>query len=393
MGVVCGSGPRIRSVRIRRRLEWGFSDEGMCVSKRVTLADIAQATGLSAATVSMVLNKRPGSRISEVTAQRVRDAAASLGYSPDVNARGLRTGKSKAVGFLSDEVTITRYASAMIRGLLDASDERDHIVMMAECENGSAQVERAVRAMLSRRIDGLIFGQMRARRIEIPDVGLQVPRVVINGEAEGCSRVLPDEYAAGMEAVDHLVSNGHRRIAFIGRSKLHLDPRVSVTIGERLSGIDAGMERAGLRFEKVIEGASWEPELGYEGALQVFEEDSVTALLVANDRVALGAYQAAQERGLSVPQDVSIMSFDDEQLAGYLRPQVTTMRLPYLEMGEAGMNLLLDQIDGGQGGAAAAGDGAVAGESEGTKVMPYAPPEQALLIRMPLVERGSVRKI
>ncbi len=380
------------------------------MSKRVTLADVALETGLSVATVSMVLNNRSGSRISEVTAQRVREAADALGYSPDITARGLRTGKSKAVGFLSDEVTITRYASAMIRGLLDASDERDHIVMMAECENGSAQVERAVRAMLSRRIDGLIFGQMRARHIEIPELGAQVPRVVINGEAEGCSRVLPDEYTAGMEAVEHLVRNGHRNIAFIGRSDLHLDPKVSVTIGARLSGIDAGMEQAGLRFERVIEGASWEPELGYEGALQAFENPSITALLVANDRVALGAYQAAQTRGLGVPEDISIMSFDDEQLASYLRPQVTTMRLPYLEMGEAGMNLLLDRImgegaggDAGSENDAGAEDGSAPGSvqsgrsdesgSGGENAVPYAPPGPALLIHMPLVERGSVRPI
>lgn len=357
------------------------------MSKRVTLADIAHATGLSAATVSMVLNNRPGSRISEVTAKRVREAADALGYSPDVTARGLRTGKSKAVGFLSDEVTITRYASAMIRGLLDVSDERDHVVMMAECENASERAERSVRAMLSRRIDGLIFGQLRARRIEIPDVSHQVPRVIVNGEAEGCSRVLPDEYTAGLEAVSHLVSHGHRDIAFIGRSELHLDPRNSVTIGARLTGIDVGMERAGLRFVDTIEGASWEPELGYEGAMRVFESSGVTALLVANDRVAMGAYQAAQARGLSVPDDVSIMSFDDEQLASYLRPQVTTMRLPYLEMGEAGMNLLLDEIEVSE-----AADAAGTSDTRDT-VPPYAPPAQALLIHMPLVERGSVRML
>ena len=215
-------------------------------------------------------------------------------------------------------------------------------------------------------------------------MGIRVPRVVVNGEAEGCARVLPDEYTAGMEAVEHLVGNGHRKIAFIGKSALHLDPTVSVTIGARMAGIDEGMRRAGLRFEKIVEGVSWEPELGYAGALEVFEESDVTALLVANDRVALGAYQAAQTRGLAVPEDVSIMSFDDEQLAGYLRPQVTTMRLPYMEMGAAGMGLLLERVMGEGAGIAAEGEGADS---------PYVPPAPALLIHMPLVERGSVSRL
>lgn len=380
------------------------------MAKRVTLTDIARETGLSAATVSMVLNNRPGSRISESTASRVRAAAEALGYSPDVNARGLRTGRSNAVGFISDEVTITRFASAMIRGLLDIGGERDYVVMMAECKNGSPEVENAVKAMVSRRIDGLLFGQMSARRIEIPRAAGSVPAVIINGAADGCQGVLPDEYPAGIEAVDYLVRAGHRRIGLLGQREEELAPEMSATIGVRMAGINEGMRRAGLEFQRAVPGVEWEPEFGYAAAMEALEDRSITALLVANDRVAMGAYQAAQTLGLSIPEDISIMSFDDEQLAEYLRPKVTTMRLPYLEMGKAGMDLLLQGIvpDGvgraesvaaekageglgeshvarAEGGVARAegeaGDGVGARESE------------PVLIPMPLVERGSVRHI
>lgn len=380
------------------------------MAKRVTLTDIARETGLSAATVSMVLNNRPGSRISESTASRVRVVADALGYSPDVNARGLRTGRSNAVGFISDEVTITRFASAMIRGLLDVGGERDYVVMMAECKNGSPEVENAVKAMVSRRIDGLLFGQMTARRIEIPRSAGSVPAVIINGAADGCQNVLPDEYPAGLEAVDYLLRAGHRRIALLGRREEDLAPEISVTIGSRMAGINEGMRRGGLEFQKIVAGANWEPEFGYAAAMEVLEDRSITALLVANDRMAMGAYQAAQALGLAIPEDISIMSFDDEQLAEYLRPKVTTMRLPYLEMGKAGMDLLLQGIvpDGvgraesvaaekageglGESHVARAEGGVARAEGE-AGVGVGARESEPVLIPMPLVERGSVRHI
>ena len=253
--------------------------------------------------------------------------------------------------------------------------------------------------MVSRRIDGLLFGQMSARRIEIPSAAGSVPSVIINGAADGCRNVLPDEYPAGLEAVDYLVRAGHRRIALLGKRSLSLDPAVSVTISIRMAGIFEGMRRAGLEFQRIVEEDSWEPECGYAAAIEALKDRSITALLVANDRMAMGAYQAAQALGLAIPEDISIMSFDDEQLASYLRPQVTTMRPPYLEMGKAGMDLLLqglgaggesDRVASDHGEPVRNGDsGAVVDKDVDENVREFDP----VLIPMPLVERGSVRQI
>lgn len=341
------------------------------MSKRITLADIARKTELSVATVSFVLSNRPGSRISEATAQRVRRAAEELGYSPDPNAQGLRTGKTGTIGFVSDEVTLTRYASGMIRGILDVGDANDRAVIMAERTARLSYIERAIDVMLARRVEGLIFGLMSARQIDLPPIPPGVPGIIVNGVAPGWPGVLPDEHAAGLAAVEHLVHQGHRRIGFIGRATRHRDPYFSVTIGRRMDGIDEGMTAAGLEFAHEVHSDDWEPEVGYAGAREILATTDVTAILVANDRVALGAYQAAQACALSIPEDLSIMSFDDEQLATYLRPQVTTMRLPYLEMGRLAMGLLVDRIDGRRG------DG-----------LPDPPGE--ILVPMPLISRGSV---
>ena len=340
------------------------------MAKRVTLADIARHTGLSAATVSMALNDRPDSRIPERTAGRVRAAAAELGYSPDVNARGLRTGRTEAIGFVSDEVTLTRYASAMIRGLLDQSAARGFAVMMAEAETDSARQGHAVKALLERRIDGLIFGQMRSRQIELPHLHIPVPIVVINGTAPGYPSVLPDEYSAGRSAVEHLIAMGHTKIGMIGRSEAHLRPEVSATIPARMRGIDDVMEEAGLSFALEVHGSRWEPELGYQGAKRILDSSDITALLATNDRVAFRAMQAAQALGLSIPEDLSIVSFDDEDLATYVRPQLSTVRLPYRRMGEVGMDMLLGSIIDG------------------------APLKtETVLVPMSLIKRGSVSDI
>jgi len=335
------------------------------MAKRATLADVAQLAGLSITTVSMVLNDRPNSRLSADAAERVRAAAAKLNYRPNPAARGLRLGKTRTVGFISDEVTITRYASAMIRGLLEAAEERDHTVLISESGRRLDRIASSLELMLDRQADGIIFGLMGAKQMEVPPVPADVPVVLVNARSTtGHACVLPDEFRAGYDVARHLLRRGHRRIAFIGRSEALLDPALSVTIGSRYAGLDAAMAEYGVEFVHQVDGMYWEPDLGYRGAAEILDNVQVTAIVAANDRVAFGIYQAAQERGVAIPDDLSVVSFDDEYLASYLRPQLTTMQIPYLEMGRTAMELVLD--------------GATPAET---------------LVPMPLMARGSVRDL
>ena len=311
--------------------------------KRATLADVAQLAGLSPTTVSMVLNDRPNTRLSQDAAERVRAAAAKLNYRPNPAARGLRLGKTRTVGFISDEVTITRYASALIRGLLEEAEKRDHTVLISESGRRTDQIASALDLMLDRQTDGIVFGLMGAKQVEVPTGSIEVPVILVNGRsASGLPCVLPDEFRAGYDAARHLLDRGHRRIGFIGRSEALLDPLLSVTIRERYAGLDAAMAEAGVTFAHQVDGRYWEPDFGYRGAREILDAVPVTAIVAANDRVAFGVYQAAQERGLRIPDDLSVVSFDDEYLASYLRPQLTTMQIPYLEMGRTALQLVLD---------------------------------------------------
>ena len=312
------------------------------MAKRATLADVAQLAGLSTTTVSMVLNDRPNTRLSRDAADRVRSAAAKLNYRPNPAARGLRLGKTRTVGFISDEVTITRYASAMIRGLLEEAEKRDHTVLISESGRRADRIASALDLMLDRQADGIVFGLMGAKQIDVP-VLADLPVVIANATSSpGHPCVLPDEYRAGYDAAKYLLDRGHRRIGFIGRSEALLDPALSATIGSRYAGLDAAMAEAGVSFAHQVDGRHWEPDFGYSGAREILDQADVTAIISANDRVALGVYQAAQERGLRIPEDLSVISFDDEYLASYLRPKLTTMQIPYLEIGRTALQLLLD---------------------------------------------------
>ena len=310
---------------------------------RVTLADVAERAGVSKTAVSLILNDRPGSRLSQELATRVRAAAAELNYRPNPAARSLRLGKTQIVGFVSDDVSITRYASAMIRGALDVAQQCDHTVLIAETGSDPERREQAVQAILDRRPDGLIFGLMGAKEIDVPETN-GIPVVMLNGSSSANHRsVVPAEYEAGTRIAELLVQAGHRRIGIIGYPPPDLfNPRISATIGDRLAGIHAVLDRAKITVAAKVEHQFWEPHHGYQAAEQILDgHPEVTGLICMNDRLAFGAYQAIQERGLNVPDDISIASFDDDEIASYLRPQLTTAQIPYERMGCDAMTMLL----------------------------------------------------
>ncbi|MFT4258512.1 LacI family DNA-binding transcriptional regulator [Microbacterium sp.] len=312
-------------------------------SRRVTLADVAEASGMSKSAVSMILNDRPGTRLSEEAVKKVRAAAAALGYRPDPQAQSLRLGRTKSIGFISDQVTLTRYASAMISGVLDEAKTHERTVLIAETRGEPDELGPAVDAMLDRRVDGLLIGLMSARMIDVPPLPRGVPLVMVNGRtSRDHPSILPAERVAGGVVAQHLVDAGHRRIGIIGDVLRVMDDlRESVTIPDRFAGMLGVLEGAGIRAER-IEVEAWTPFEGYRGAHRMLDEHpDLTAILACNDNVAFGVYQAFFERGIRVGEDISVISFDDEELAEYQRPGLTTARLPYEEMGRRGVRMLL----------------------------------------------------
>jgi LacI family transcriptional regulator len=293
----------------------------------------------------MILNGRPDTRLSADAHARVNAAAGELGYRPNIGARALRTDRSFTIAFISDVVATTRFASGLIRGALEEAERSGHVMLVLETGGEPARESEAIEAALDRQVDGIVFGTMRARELYIPDLPASTPVVMLNATNEHYpTSVLPDEENGGRAAVDLLIAAGHREgIAIIGQNdEVEKDLFRSATVARRVAGIRDEMRSFGLDFLAEESSWEWEPDNGYEVTSALLDRvDGVRALLCMNDRLAFGAYQALSERGIRVGEDVSLVSFDNDELAAYLRPGLTTVGLPHEEMGREAVRLLL----------------------------------------------------
>lgn len=293
----------------------------------------------------MILTGRPDTRLSADAHAKVHAAAASLGYRPNVAARSLRTDKSRSIAFISDYVATTRFASGLIRGALAAAEEAKHVMLVLETGGEPAREIEAVEAALDRQVDGLIFAAMRAREVFVPDIAISIPVVMLNGtSARFPVSVLPDEYEGGREAVRLLAEAGNTEdVVLLGHNaEEEAGLFRSESISRRFAGIRDEMAARGLAFIAELSCWNWEPDQGYELTRALLKRQTPGAILCLNDRLAFGAYQALAEAGLAIPDDVALVSFDNDELASYLRPGLTTIALPHEAMGRAAVQRLLD---------------------------------------------------
>jgi LacI family transcriptional regulator len=314
-------------------------------------------------------------RISAAVEARVLRAAHATGYRPNIVSRSLRTGTTQTIGFVSDTVATTPFAGHLIWGALDAARERDHLLFIGETE-GDPELERElIEAMHDRRVDGIVLASMYTRKVTVPKALLDGPAVLLNALPSRRSpipSVLPDETEAGRTAARVLLDAGHTdRICLIGAAPRNRVPKDSLAAVQRLKGINEALQAAGAGIAGAVPCPDWQPELGYKAAQQLLEKGTPSALICFNDRLALGAYQAIADAGLAVPADVSVVSFDDDVLASWVRPQLTTVALPHYELGRAAIEVLLD---GGQQ--------PLTDERSRTRLIP-----------MPLRDRESVRRL
>ncbi|MFY0666399.1 MAG: LacI family DNA-binding transcriptional regulator, partial [Natronospirillum sp.] len=309
-------------------------------------ADVARLAGLSTSAASMILTGRPDTRLSPEAHARVHEAAAALGYRPNMSARALRTDKTRTLAFISDHIATTRYGNGLIRGALAASEEAGHVMMMFETHGEPALETRAIDAAVDRQVDGIIFAFVRSREVFLPSVTSSVRMVMLNGTNRQCPiAVLPDEYHGGRQAVSLLAeANLHQGLVLVGHNAdVEEGLFRSSTIQSRLNGIRSEMASRGLEFEDELSSWNWEPDNGYKLVKKYLKKGHPKALICMNDRLAFGAYQALAESDLQVPKDVSIVSFDNDEISTYLRPGLTTIGLPHEAMGREAVRILLDE--------------------------------------------------
>ncbi len=319
--------------------------------QRVTLADVARVAGVSSTTASLVLSGRgPELRISAEVQERVRAASAEMGYRPNIVSIGLRKGTTRTLGLVSDTVATSQLAGDMIKGALEAARDHGFMLFIGETEGDPGTERDLIDALQDRQVDGIILTSMFTRTRAVPASLDRVPTVLLNTLPAGPGAppaVIPDEITAGRAAARVLLDAGHREIHLVGAGPGPDDvPPGTVAGTERLTGIREALAAEGLAPASGYLCDDWLPPQGLAATRALLADGRPRALITFNDRLAFGVYQGLQEAGLRVPEDVSVVSFDDYPMAEWLRPGLSSFAIPHEQLGRRAVELLLATIDG-----------------------------------------------
>lgn len=307
------------------------------------LADVAQAAGVSVPTVSRVLNG--WTNVSPELSQRVHEAVETLGYRPNSAARSLRSSKRTLVSVLAGATGNYGYARTL-EGIESAARRAGMSVSITVVESAdAAHVRRAVDLTLAQPTAGAIALEFdRAGIGAVKALPAGVPLVVAGGGAgrdDGVSAALLDERAAGGQATRYLLRLGHRTVHHIG------GPDEGKPSG-RTEGWREALAAAGAPVPEPMR-AEWDALSGYRCGERLAGREDVTAVLCANDEIAIGVMRALTDRGLRVPEDVSVIGFDDQPLMALWRPSLTTVDQDFEDLGSRAFDLLSRLIDGDDG--------------------------------------------
>lgn len=321
-------------------------------SQTITMRDVAAQSGFSPATVSIVLNNAPLARyIAPGTKKRIEETAKKLGYRPNVMARFLRSKRSHSVGVLVFDIT-DPFCTLIMRGVENALYQASYLPIFADAHNQSNRFERYLEMLLERHIEGLIvianwlfvdillLGDLSKRNIPSVTIGWELP-------GDSMSSVMVDNEVGARLALEHLHQLGHRKIVFIRGPKMLIDS------APRWRGIQKFAQAAGLEIDASLVFQlpdSLDPNSSFESGFRYTEEvlehkKHFTALMAFDDLTALGAIRALTKAGVKVPEQCSVVGFDDVALSSLAVPSLTTVRQPMEAMGGLAVNLVMEGIN------------------------------------------------
>ncbi|MEU1518733.1 LacI family DNA-binding transcriptional regulator [Streptomyces sp. NPDC005811] len=308
---------------------------------RVTIAQVAEEAGVSAMTVSNVMNGKPGA--SEETRRRVLEVAARLGYRPNVSARNLKAGRSGLIGLIALDLT-SQYGLEILRGVADELADAEQELLVNASYHDAAREKDRIEFLGRGLVDGVL---LIAPVLENDTVELlrrqKLPCVIIDPRRLDVPlpRLSVDNYHGMRQGTQHLIDLGHTRIGYL-RGEEDLE---STSI--RFQGFEDAMRLAGLKVEEqLVASCDFSYASGFRAASRLIAEHRPTAIVAGADLMALGAVDAARARGLTVPSDFSVVGFDDLPQAAQSFPGLTTVRQPLHDMGQKAARALLSLIEG-----------------------------------------------
>jgi len=310
-------------------------------SDKVTLKTIATHLGLTAGTVSAALNNSPAARsIPEHTKNRIIAAAQELNYRPNFFARTLRLKRTYTIGVIAEEIG-DAYGAMVISGIEEYLRKNDYFFLTVIHRHDPKLLQTYAQMLLTRGVEGFITTDTSIME------KLALPTVAVAGHerVEGVTNIVLDHKRAARLALEHLKKLGHKEIAFIRGQTISSDSAV------RWSAICEVAEELGIRIRPELtiqlEGPDSTPAIGYPFAKQLLaRKQPFTALFAYNDISAIGSIWAIKEAGLRVPEDISVVGFDDIPGAAYANPGLTTVRQPLVRMGQIAAQTVVDEIEG-----------------------------------------------
>jgi LacI family transcriptional regulator len=317
----------------------------------VSIKDVARMAGVSDKTVSRVVNGEPN--VTPDTIEKVQLAIASLGYIPNLAARSIRSNRTNIIGIITDFISTTPYSGDIVRGVQDWAGANGRTVLLANTDGDQDREANVWRTFKAHRIDGVLYVAMYHRVVVLAAGEVSIPTVLVNSHAEeghSYPSIEPDDYGGSYDLTWHLIDLGHRRFGYIRLNPLLLGAN------QRLDAFLAAAQAGGISENDMIIRLGMEGPIGketnyvYREALDILSmPDRPTALVCGNDEMALQAYLAALSLGLRVPQDVTIVGFDDFRTVSLaLKPELTTVALPYYDLGWQGADML-DRLIQGKG--------------------------------------------
>src|SRR5467141_3157690 len=323
-------------------------------NQAVTMRDVASQSGFSPATVSIVLNNAPLARyIAPATKRRIEETAKKLGYRPNVMARFLRSKRTHSVGVLFFDIT-DPFCTLVMRGIENTLYQASYVSIFADAHNQRNRFERYLEMLLERHVEALIVvaNWLFVDIHLLADLGNRnIPATTIGWELSGdkVSSVMVDNENGARLALEHLYQLGHRKIAFIRGPKMLIDS------APRWRGIQKFAHSAGLEIDPSLVlqlPDSLDPNSGFEGGYRFTEEllqrkKKFTALMAFDDLTALGVIRALTKAGVKVPENCSVVGFDDVLLSALSAPSLTTVRQPLEAMGNLAVNIVMEGVNTG----------------------------------------------
>jgi DNA-binding LacI/PurR family transcriptional regulator len=307
----------------------------------VTIEDVAELAGVSNSTVSRVLNNKEYVR--EETREKVYDAVRQLGYKPSRIARSLRANASKIIGLLISDIQ-NPFFTSLVRAVEDISKQNGYSLILCNTDEDPEKEEQYIDLMISERVSGVIITPTREYNCPIEKLlDVNIATVCVDRRVLDCDidSVISDNKTSSYKLIKHLIENGHYRIgALLGSSEI-------TSFRERLEGYKKAHSEFDLLIDpQLIMQDVPKKELGYLLTKQLLQlDDSPTAIIAGNNLMALGALQAIKEKDLVIPNDISLVSFDNQDWTELINPSITVASQPTYEMGKQAAELVIRRID------------------------------------------------